>query len=525
MRKRVIWTTALCCAMGFSLAACVPNVEPEESEHSESVVIADAASAESGLEGAASVLDAQGENYAPVIKTLDDGRQIQKTPDSAAGYVYPFATSSYNTYYLNADNRGCESCHQEGLNEVLKNMSYKHYDLDNGLGTNIDVIDCKGCHDELMYTMSVKEQEFGNVVHGIHSKDSFKGDCMTCHTATADGTGLRLWEEARYDVLSGINQIENVDGGFSFDQDKLGGDNIDLTWWPGSVDEEGVDLGFKDEAPDTSAYETWAISVSGMVDTPKEWTLSELIEQAPIETFVSSSQCVLNPSSGELIANAEVTGIPVSWILEQVGVKDGATTVRPVGADGYEMYANSIENIDENDGWIIYEINGRPLSHMDGFPCRMWFPDHAIPNSPRWLTEIVIDDSDVYLNDGMGLAGVENSGENWVGDENSDAEFYNKPNVAICNTPEGLIVPVGEAYSFEGYAEGMNESIVAMEFSMDGGQTWTTFETPNTDKKKWTYWYFEFTPEEPGAYVLSARAVTDQGRVSYQPDQVMFNAK
>lgn len=60
---------------------------------------------------------------------------------------------------------------------------------------------------------------------------------------------------------------------------------------------------------------------------------------------------------------------------------------------------------------------------------------------------------------------------------------------------------------------------------MDGGATWTRFDTSDSDKKKWVYWTFEYTPEEAGAYVLNVRAVSGDGRVSYRPDRIMINAK
>lgn len=62
---------------------------------------------------------------------------------------------------------------------------------------------------------------------------------------------------------------------------------------------------------------------------------------------------------------------------------------------------------------------------------------------------------------------------------------------------------------------------------MDGGQTWTTCETPDANVNRWVHWSFEFTPE-PGvdtAYVLQIRAVADDGRTTPTPVSVMVNAK
>ena len=162
---------------------------------------------------------------------------------------------------------------------------------------------------------------------------------------------------------------------------------------------------------------------------------------------------------------------------------------------------------------------------MDGYPCCFWFPDHSYPMAVKWVTEIEVTNGEPHYNEGFGIAGVFGGAGSWIGNGDPTVEFKNKPNSAICNTPEGLIIPAGQLYTFEGYADAINEQVTAVEFSMDGGATWTSFDTSDSDKKKWVYWYFTFTPEDPGAYVLQVRAVSGDGRVQYYPDKVMVNAK
>lgn len=63
---------------------------------------------------------------------------------------------------------------------------------------------------------------------------------------------------------------------------------------------------------DQEMFDTWEFSITGMVDEEKTWTLPELIEQAPSETAILSTQCTINPLGGEAVAQVEVTGIPLS---------------------------------------------------------------------------------------------------------------------------------------------------------------------------------------------------------------------
>ncbi len=58
--------------------------------------------------------DAVAEEYAPEIRTLPDGRMVQRTPTeygiAPGAWQTQANTNSYNTYWLDADNRGCGSC-------------------------------------------------------------------------------------------------------------------------------------------------------------------------------------------------------------------------------------------------------------------------------------------------------------------------------------------------------------------------------------------------------------------------------
>ena len=62
------------------------------------------------------------------------------------------------------------------------------------------------------------------------------------------------------------------------------------------------------------------------------------------------------------------------------------------------------------------------------------------------------------------------------------------------------------------YAEYSRRTVLGA--SMDGGKTWTPFETAGATSDKWVYWYFTYTPEAPGSYSLEVRSVAADGSVS-----------
>lgn len=65
--------------------------------------------------------------------------------------------------------------------------------------------------------------------------------------------------------------------------------------------------------------------------------------------------------------------------------------------------------------------------------------------------------------------------------------------------------------------------VQAVEFSLDGGETWTAYETKNATADKWVYWHFGFTPRMEGSYQLSVRARTASGKVSTLAASVTFD--
>lgn len=73
---------------------------------------------------------------------------------------------------------------------------------------------------------------------------------------------------------------------------------------------------------------------------------------------------------------------------------------------------------------------------------------------------------------------------------------------------------VGQTMTFEGYADDFGNHIVAVEFSLDDGASWASFDTSASDPGKSVHWTYAYTPQAPGTYQLFVRSVTEDGRRS-----------
>lgn len=221
-------------------------------------------------------------DYAPKVTELADGTKIQRTPSEyEVGAWQKFSdTISYNTYYLDGDNRGCNACHAD-LKDVVSGMDYHHpvvwnYALDNNLG----VQQCLLCHGETMGYVK-DDHQFGTLIHALHYGSRYGntfstvgGNCYSCHNATDDGAGMTLWDLVKYDLYFGMNSVaaEDVQGELVVDQDNvLSVDEMfSLDWMHtyydnlrGAAGKNGADLPL-----DQELFDTWEITIDGTVNNP-----------------------------------------------------------------------------------------------------------------------------------------------------------------------------------------------------------------------------------------------------------------
>lgn len=475
--------------------------------------------------------------YAPEIRTLPNGQMVQRTPTeyevNPDAWQIQAGSNSYNTYWLDSDNRGCESCHAD-LNSVLKNLAYEHpVAWNDELDNKTTLQQCLFCHSYAPGYMA-KQYEFGTLMHGIHSgkrteskftKD-YKGDCMSCHNATENGQGMQLWDLTKYERLWGINDIENVQGTFKVDQtmvqDQEGVFSYD--WMHAYYDNmrhgAGVN-GLNLDMPQ-SLFDEWTITIEGNVNAGYTAKLPDLIKEAEAAGAVinktSKMVCNWNPIGGGGVTNTEITGIPVSWLIEKAGgYKEGTTGVRALRADGSSKRAFPTEKVDSKEALLVYKIGGEYLDATRGYPCTNWVEGVDAQINSKQIDVYRVTDEAIDFTDPW--AGNPNGWRNEAGVP------MNYPNATILGIPDGLLIQNGQPYTFNGYVDAYDAKITSVEFSMDRGETWTKYDVGEMDRNKMLWWNYTYTPQKEGAYCLTVRATTENGHTSFETQTVMFNAK
>lgn len=449
------------------------------------------------------VADEQWAAYEPKIETREDGREIQKTPYASggtlgAGYGYAADWKYYNTYVLNADERGCNSCHD--LETVMKTRvnEGKHPTFLSVYGNEkIPYENCIACHSA--YNVDIQD-----AMHGHMSSDSFTamgGTCLSCHDINDEGDYV-MWDDVKYDVLKGITDVDasSVDVDIDWNQDEVS-DTSQMFLKQMADQDYAFDI--VDHGDDI--LNTWTVSFTGEVGVPRTMTIQEMIDEFGTETRKQAYQCTINGQGGGYIYQAEVTGIPLKRIVESLDLTDQALVIDPIGADGYTQPI-TLEAALENDALLVYRMNGEELPDSQGYPLSIWFKGPSAGNDTRYLSEI-----NFSAEGSTPPAGSNGFQQGVFGDYVYPAtgEYINTPNIGVLTVESGQIFPAGEPVHIEGFAHAFDETVTKIEFSFDHGATWIDVPTENTDNTKWVYWKMDVNSfVEPGSYLLEMRATS-----------------
>lgn len=492
----------------------------------------------SDADAAADTLDPVKEtSYIPNVYVDGDGDLIQITPNEDmddTAFMKQRRVMPYNTYYVDADHRGCKSCHDD-LRQLLYDSDYEHVAI-NGLDVEWTVDMCLGCHANGTNGYFTIEHAFATEMHGIHRDVA---DCWNCHDTdtTFNGTNpeMKLWDDVSHNKLRGITSIaaDDMTGQINFNQDLIM-DQDDLY----NLNEQYYDWDYlrmeKQEAGeplDEQMRDEWTITVGGEVERPMTFNLGDLIENAPKVTRVMKWSCMINPIGGPGVGQVEVTGIPLSYLTDQVGLKDNVKAIWPESIDGFiDPGALDMSILEGHDAIIATELNGEPLSWYNGYPCTLILGTASCGCYVKQLSNITFNDAVTSLYtipDWPFSYGDENTNYlyDMYGWPNRDyTGLYNTPNAGIVGLKEGQVVKTGEPLTITGYADAYKDAVAAIEVSMDRGATWKRVDTTGTDVQKLITWDYTFTPEEDGAYTFAVRAIDETGKATEKPIEKMIVA-
>lgn len=91
-----------------------------------------------------------------------------------------------------------------------------------------------------------------------------------------------------------------------------------------------------------------------------------------------------------LLSNAEWTGVPLSILLDEVGVKPDGTWLLAEGADAAAMTRSIPMDKAMQDALLVYAQNGEMLRPEQGYPLRLLLPGFEGNMSIKWLRRLKV---------------------------------------------------------------------------------------------------------------------------------------
>ena len=147
--------------------------------------------------------------------------------------------------------------------------------------------------------------------------------------------------------------------------------------------------------------EAWRLEIGGLVSKPLKLSYSDLVLMPSVRR-PSTLECAGNATGGAGVGTAVWSGLPLGDLLQQAGLKPGATTIVFHGADSGQgenvppgtHFARAIplEKAMEPTTLLAYEMNGEPLPAEHGYPLRALVPGWYGMDSVKWLTRIEVLD-------------------------------------------------------------------------------------------------------------------------------------
>ncbi len=250
-------------------------------------------------------------------------------------------------------------------------------------------------------------------------------------------------------------------------------------------------------APPTLQAADWRLRVEGLVDTPREYTLSEMRAFEATDQFVTMS-CISNPVGGELIGTTRWTGVPLQNLLPEWGLQENASHLRITSADGFFEYV-ALADI-RNDPRIVlaYAWDGVPLRIKHGFPLRIYIPDHYGMKQPKWIETIEVVDS---WEPGYWVV------RSWDREAQVRATSVIDTvatNMMIADAKDSEVIPVG------GIAYAGARGIRSVEVKVDDGDWQPAQLREPMSELTWVLWRFEW-PFESGQHTFTVRCTDGSG--------------
>lgn len=286
--------------------------------------------------------------------------------------------------------------------------------------------------------------------------------------------------------------------------------------------------------------ETWTLTIDGeSVLRPISFSLPELKSKFKSYTYQLTLECAGNgrkefypPADGNqwalgAVGCASFTGVRLKDVLQAAGLKKDAVYI---GYYGKDTHLNGdpkkvpisrgvpIAKALEDESLIAWEMNGKELPWLNGFPLRLVFGGWPASTSGKWLHRISVRNKE---HDGEKMKGKSyrmpcspvGPGEEQEGA--SQCIIESMPVKSLITFPKsGATIPKGKLLPIRGYAWAGDHSIKSVDYSYDFGSSWYACKVnPPANRLAWQQFEAQIALPAKGYYEIWARATDSNGKM------------
>ncbi|MAD42821.1 MAG: sulfite dehydrogenase [Arcobacter sp.] len=275
------------------------------------------------------------------------------------------------------------------------------------------------------------------------------------------------------------------------------------------------------------------LMIHGLVEKPIVLTLEQL-KRYPSESRIHFIECPANGSTGwrgpqfnnlqfvkGMMSSAEWTGVKLSVLLEDLGLKPEAQWALVEGSDNSEMGRTlPIEKI-LDDAMLVWGQNGEPLRPEQGYPVRLLVPGWEGNLNVKWVKRIEFSDKPWHAKE-------ETSKYTMLQPNGKAINFFwpmevNSIITSPCPEVPWTDLKKGDMVEISGIAWSGRGTVKTVDISLDGGKNWVEAELKGLIlPKSWTR--FSYIIKWDGKKkVLLSRAIDDTGHIQPSIDKLIDN--
>lgn len=250
---------------------------------------------------------------------------------------------------------------------------------------------------------------------------------------------------------------------------------------------------------------TVSLRIEGEVEEARTLSPADL-KALPEREVGAVLECAGDPVRAvSLVSDGVWRGWRLSDVISLARPRPAGTYLHLIGNDGFSRSIPMSRAM--SGGWLITNLNGRPLTRYHGAPWRALFPGWYGMDSVKWLEKLVVAQNPLPP----------------VG--NTYLEITKQPSGTLLKQPlsriqvksvitaptHGAVVQHG-AIQVRGLAWSGNGRISSVRVSADSGAKWETATLhPSSSRYDWTLWSVSLDLAQPGVVILVSKATDSAG--------------